>query len=143
VVSVVKDIAPTVSISCVLAILTAACQLWLKMNYRQARESLNRFKLEREDAALWPDWVVTATVAATIFFVTAASNRQAPETIQVVLLLLSLLAGFSIIPYIVREHGYSNDSAGGLKRWPGLVVPNTLGILLLLSVVGAGMKGVG
>jgi hypothetical protein len=143
VISVVKDIALTVGASCALAMLTAACQLWLKMNYRQAHESLNRFKLEREDAALWPDWVVTATVAAAIFFITSTSHQQVPDTSQVILLLLSLLAGFSIIPYIVREHGYSENSTGVLKRWTGLVIPNTLGILLLLSIVGSGMKGVG
>jgi hypothetical protein len=94
-----------------------------------------------EDAVFWTDWVVSGTVAFVSFLGAAAASRTPIQPLQVGIAVASLIFGYSVLPFAVRQFGY--DKKGKVKIWPCILIGNTIGAAILLAAVAGGACHIG
>lgn len=136
------------AIAFLIAVISVLLEFWLKIN---SRNSSSGGKLwGREDAVLWPNWVVSSFVAGSIYFLTPSTASPPPSDKvgeQVITLLAALFIGCTVPPFIAREKGYRVVPAAGglpasqeLRFFWGIFWPNAVGLVVLLVVVYSGVK---
>jgi hypothetical protein len=133
-------------------------ELWLKFAARRLPQG-KRHPFVREDFLWGFTWVVSASVAFVAFLVTQAIDlRDKGQKVTVeeldkffslvangtLVLFAILLVGLSMMPTFVNRYGYRQGAPiprRPLTFWCGIVVPNIVGILLLMAVFSMGAVG--
>jgi|GEM_PF-5943774 len=129
-----------VALSVVVAILTVAIQLLLKLGSRQPLPG-KRHGLVREDLVWWLDWVVAAVVACLVLGLSTARDGGSFDAVQFLILGFVFILGLGGIPNMVRLYGYDLTSEPpALRTLMGIVVPNLAGALILMGTISSGAQ---
>jgi hypothetical protein len=129
-----------------LATMSVLLELWLKVNSR--KRSPSGGLLVRDDAMLWPSWVVSSGVTGATFFFSQDVVQAGDEAgMRVLIFAVCILAGCAGPPFLAREYGTRLIPAGPghaqareLTFWCGIVWPNAIGLLILTAVVYSGLS---
>jgi hypothetical protein len=123
-----------------IALLTASLKTWLKLISRPPLPG-RRTALSAEDAVFWVDWVAAGTVTLISFLGVTAESGVPIRPLQVGIATSSLLFGYSILPFVIRQFGY--DKKGKMKAWPCILIGDTIGLAILLAAVAGGTGHIG
>jgi hypothetical protein len=124
----------------VIAAITVALQVWLKLLSRQPPDDDAKHGLVREDLVWWRDWVVAAVVSVALLAFSTAHARDSLTSPQVATLIFVFIMGASGLPGMIRTWGYTTATPPALRRWMGIFVPNVAGALILLAAIASGAK---
>ena len=135
-----------VALAFLLAALTVILELGLKVNSRRRGPGVSL--LTRDDAVLWPSWIVGSGIAGVVyFFVQESAGVDYDVAQKVVQLIACVTFGCLGPPFLVREYGTRDVAVPSgqtpvreLTPWCGIIWPNILGLLVLLFVVYTGLK---
>jgi hypothetical protein len=122
---------------------TVLLQLWLKVISREPPAG-KRHGLVREDLVWWIEWVVAAAISFTVLALSSAGSDGSLSLDQVLALIAVLFGGLSGLPGLVRLFGYDKSTDPPVvDKWMGILVPNLLGIGILMGAVlsGASLAG--
>lgn len=118
-------------------------QLLLKLASRQPEQS-RRHGLGRDDLVWWLDWVVAAVIAFTVLGLNTARDHGSLSQNQIMILVVSFVAGLLALPAFVRTWGYApptdHDGRPALRTVLGILLPNLVGAGILLSAVVSGAQ---
>lgn len=126
------------ALSGVVAAVTVALQLWLKLISRKP-ETGSSHALGRDDLVWWLDWVVAAAVSFTVLAFAKAEGASI-EGAQILILVAILLLGFSGLPGVVRIWGYDEGPPPTLRTMRGILLPNLAGAVILTAAMAAGVE---
>ncbi|WP_261567420.1 hypothetical protein [Frankia gtarii] len=128
-----NDKAPTRIAISLLILFLASVLSWL-LRLAAKRNSATAQVLTLEDAILWVDWIINATVA---FSVLAIKGDGGDVTTSEVGLLLGVIIVVSlIIPNYLRWYG--TDSAGNYHTYRGIVASNVMALAVVVVTIAAG-----
>jgi hypothetical protein len=117
---------------------TVLLQIMLKFLSREPPGN-KRHGLVREDLVWWLDWVVAAAISFTILAFSRAHDHGSLEMHQVAGLIFTLVFGVAGLPGLVRAYGYDKSSnPPALRTGTGIVVPNVVGGVILITAVASG-----
>lgn len=129
-------------ITIVVAIGSALLQTVMKGISRSNLPNKNH-GLKRDDALFWSDWVVAAGLALAGSVVVSANQGKAIPVSQAAFSFFSIVMGCSAFPFFLRVFAYGPNAQMKAWGWKGLgwiVVANSVGILILLGAVVAGVQ---
>lgn len=144
--------------------LVTSLEMWLKFVSRTTAPGQPwRSVFTRDDFSWWLQWIITAVVALAAFLLRAARElddtgrggltlEAANQSLSGLLMLLIfiLFGGLSFLPTLVSRFGYHHTSpmpgssvttGPTLRIGRGIVLPNIVGVIVLLAVVAAGING--
>lgn len=131
-----------------LVVLLAASLFGWLLRLSAKRNSSGVQILEWEDAILWVDWIINATVAFSILAIkgvaaNSSHNNVGENSVQsdITPLSIGLLVGIIvavtlIIPNYLRWYG--TDSSGNYHKYRGILASNLMALAVVVVAVSAG-----